>query len=87
MPIADGMRDVDVPIDTAFNKLHVVLSQSASLISKHILHLGGRKGRVRTCLQKVYSQILHANVCVCACVCARAECTCPSSSFRSEVLT
>lgn len=43
MAVADGVRDVDVPVDAAFNKLHVVLSQGARLISKHILHLGGKE--------------------------------------------
>lgn len=62
------MWDVDIPIDTAFNKLHVVLSQSASLISKHILHLGGRKGSVRACLRKVQIEILYSNASLCVCV-------------------
>lgn len=43
LAVTDGMWDVDVSIHTAFDKLHVVFSQSARLISKHILHLGGKQ--------------------------------------------
>ena len=87
LAVADGMRDVDVPIDTAFNKLHVILSQSARLISKHILHLGGKEEREED--KGTSANCLEADtVCKCACVCVCAcSCTCPSSSFRSEVLT
>lgn len=62
LAVADGMWDVDISIDTAFNKLHVVLCQSASLISKHIFHLEGRKGRVRARLRKVHIEIVYKNV-------------------------
>lgn len=33
------MRDVNISINAAFNKLHVVLSQCAGLIGENILHL------------------------------------------------
>lgn len=39
MPVADGMWDVDVPINATFDELHVVLGQSAGFIREHILHL------------------------------------------------
>ena len=80
LSVADGVRDVDVPINTAFNKLHVVLSQSAGLISEHILHLGDREREL---------ECVWVGECLCVvrlCVCVYIY-TCPSSSFRSEVLT
>lgn len=39
MAVADCMRDVNISINAAFNKLHVVLSQGAGLIGENILHL------------------------------------------------
>lgn len=45
LTVADGMWDVDVPIDTALDELHVVFSQSARLVSKYILHLEENEGK------------------------------------------
>lgn len=65
MAVADGMRDVDIPIDAAFNKLHVVFSQSARLICKHIFHLGGKEEEGEG--KGMSAKSLNADI-VCKCV-------------------
>ena len=82
LAVADGMRDVDVPIDTAFNKLHVILSQSARLISKHILHLGGKEEREED--KGTSANCLEADtVCKCACVCVCVHAHVPVPALHS----